>query len=833
MEMKRIVLYIMGQGGADAPYSANELWKETENCVRTLCGVSGSEHAICHSVFDGQRFVSTIGEAVGMVRANPSARHIHIDAMSLYCVFIINSSLSGEQWAECIRQAKMYIGNIGFNQVNYVSLVQKDNMNLTAEFCETLAGEGMATYVFQQMTSKGWSIISKAEEIKLLTHYAVLAGAGMLQINDGIYVGSYNRLSLMREDFEKIRRHFIVLALRGRLAVNAKDDSVLFADFIGQWFGQHKVTMDASLEMIQKALHEKVKGFFPERWNYSLLVSDKPEQTERNIEEFIRLNMNGERMDKFLKRFMDTDRQDTDQNVRKNTPEGVVYDWCQNFERVMNRNPGYYCAEVAAYLEKKLIPWLKRKATDLEDIRYEGHYDSAESDDIARTIDLAEKAIKPYVNRTAAVLLRAIAARTQEKARWIRERIEKCEEMIKENNWLLSEAEIGDNNHYAEDIIRAIEVYCQNNIHPDALENSRDYYGAPELVKGRWEKQIEFWGDSIRKGVANSDLIALLNNTTIAEFSGAVANLLKDDGYRLNPPVAKGVGTSSGLPTIVYLYSDQLMLTNGKALPGANAIGQPVRGLNNLLQFMMMPLVLLNAAEEAGHFEQRKTILSMLGDSQRLVFENGRSGAWETETDEEEALAGRAEANVEVREATAEAVGSNVKVTVPHGLKATTINCKLNGYNEDGTIRQPHYSRDVNIAVQLSFNLPLNGLYGRCSVQLTDTITPYEQTLYFDGPMIVKEFTKGKPGIFQKKARKLELDGESVTFKKVVFSLCGKNAPVIEARINPTAEKQKDKEFLYPIGEDRKWEVWVPEMFAESAALEANDEERMYELIEK
>jgi len=333
----------------------------------------------------------------------------------------------------------------------------------------------------------------------------------------------------------------------------------------------------------------------------------------------------------------------------------------------------------------------------------------------------------------------------------------------------------------------------------------------------------------------HTDLIAHLNDVPIANFGAEVKRLVRDDGYRMSLPDRYGIHISEALPRMVYLCSERLDLKPGAVLPGAGIPGTTVNvfevGIDNLLQFKINHVELANA-DGVMLEPQRRQLLNALGDSVRTNRPINHNE--ETEEAVETVVTQNASkaTTVGTNGAKVEVVGNKLRVTVPGGLKGHHITCRLNGYNANGSIRDQASVQHKNIDAGTTIYLELNGLCGHCRVELEEKMTPYQETLEFDGPRIKQGYTKRTPKLFGR-SKKVDIDSETYEFKKVVFALSDKEAPAVGACINPTAEGQRKVGFRYPIGEGTSWTVWVPEDVLSTAILEAHDEKNLYELEEE
>ena len=242
MKISRISLFVLGNSGGEfadegkrVRYSAAELMKDIKDGVGQLCEL-GSEEAACFTVFDGQ-FRPGLDAAIGGVRANPRAITAGVQATQLYAIYLINSARSEQEWARCIRETADSVRNLAFTQISHIAIVQKDGLRINdPELVEALETVNAAVYLFSQSTRAGWVLASANEERKLLSNYAILAACGMLPDTYGLYTGTFNKLSLMKEDFRRIRVHYAVKALttraRGDQSLN---EDALFTAFFGGW----------------------------------------------------------------------------------------------------------------------------------------------------------------------------------------------------------------------------------------------------------------------------------------------------------------------------------------------------------------------------------------------------------------------------------------------------------------------------------------------------------------------------------------------------------------------------------------------------------------------
>ena len=825
MKLDQIVLYVLGNGNGDARIGAEALEEEISRCIASVCA-TGSSYAACYATFDGkQSFESSVAVAVNNVRADEHLVVFGINAISIHCIFVVNNTLTAEQWKSCFEQTRNAVTPLAQN-VSYYAVVQKDSITPWDDMAGILARSNMAVYCFQQQTQNGHIIRSETDEKQLLAYYALLAGAGQLDGSVGIYTGSFNKLSLMADDFRRIRNHYALCGVTSPEKADEGIDDKLFGAFFGGWLNGG-VSMAAGSKLLCGVMSQKAKSYFPGPEELAILGNKDHAVTTANVERFIEMNFESERFERFMGRM-------TALEGKIQGKTGLVQQWSEYFDATMRKNVSFYCEDAVKYIRERLVDWLRRCAKEIERDSLAAKVDVSSAggkDFVADAIMQAEQMMRPYIDRASARVIGAIADCAETKAAQMIGRISRRDQVLEKKKWILDENDMTYFKHYAENIISVIETYCRaNNMPQSEMDAAENYYGEGDIARA-WEKLVDELSDRIFKQVRDTqDLIAALAAMDAAEFNRQIPALLQDRGLRIffgNTQVMP----AAGIPKTIYIHSAQLNVgVNGKNFPDAemgNCVRFETEGLDNVLQFRVVRLMLQgNSAdsEAAG----RESLLKALGASQRFIRQAAKRKDAGDELSRSVYAAGQNEAVPKQDEFSVQCIGQTLNVRLPGGMGGT-IDYEISGYSREGTKTTPRTGHP-SIGTTVNLSIPLQGLYGRCELKLKRGAEIVYQCK-FDGPKTeAAEYEVVRPKLMNK-SRNVQSMEKEFKAEHVVFRLLDKNDSV-EACINPSGSNSPDA-IRYPIGSGKEWHVWAGESVASSMRLEACDKAGVRKLEEK
>ena len=588
----------------------------------------------------------------------------------------------------------------------YYAIVQKDDLDFSSEgeLVDALTRFDMPIYVFQQQTASGKLLSSSAEEMQFLAYYAVLAGCGQLDNHVGVYAGALEKLSLMPEDFARIQRHYIVSALKGEEGRFRRTEEEWFADYFGKWAGNGVVFAMQPADVC-KVLRKRLRSLFPQKQYFAILANEDGTKTQENIKEFFEIN------------------QETFENKAEKL-NGIVMEWGKNFNEGLRAHPEDYCEETCKYLQDTLSPWLQLCAARiLEDLERPNAYGAASpegrSDFLTMAIEQTESQLRPMIDKCAAALLQKISAAMEEKAFDLRKELSWREQLIRQKKWQLSDTELGDYSQHFHSIVDLIKNYCDQNLRPSGLleagKSIEDYYKA-EKGTSLWEKRVCALVEEVRQKTVVANLIDALNKAKIADFAPTLQKQMTNNGLRLVLDGIKVKAMSNS--KVMYLYSDNLDLTNGKALPGENGflpdVTISVSNFDNVLKVETTRLEGMQTGN-AESAEDRRNLLSNLGNSLRYVPASKGKSIHREEMSAEEHQQGAKPS--EEAFATAKVAGNILTVIYRRDFLGASLKCEFNGYTEDGKRRPPKSERPPKLTNQVKeYNIV--GFYGNCSLRV-------------------------------------------------------------------------------------------------------------------
>ena len=810
MRPGNIVLYVCGSG-QNAPISPKEMQHEIQNCMGAICD-DGSEHAVRYVVYQQDAFPEQVTQAIQEVRADFWVKECNLNQVD--CIFLINSAMDGGQWSQCFQQVRQQMGKFMAMGCRYYAIVQKDDLDFSSEgeLVDALTRFDMPIYVFQQQTASGKLLSSSAEEMQFLAYYAVLAGCGQLDSHVGVYAGALEKLSLMPEDFARIQRHYIVSALKGEEGRFRRTEEEWFADYFGKWAGNGVVFAMQPADVC-KVLRKRLRSLFPQKQYFAILANEDGTKTQENIKEFFKIN------------------QETFENKAEKL-NGIVMEWGKSFKEGLRAHPEDYCEETCKYLQDTLSPWLQLCAARiLEDLERPNAYGAASpegrSDFLTMAIEQTESQLRPMIDKCAAALLQKISAAMEEKVFDLRKKLSWREQLIRQKKWQLSDMELGDYSQHFRSIVDLIKSYCDQNLRPSGLletgKSIEDYYKA-EKGTSLWEKRVCALVEEVRQKTVVANLIDALNKAKIADFAPTLQKQMTKNGLRLVMDGIKVKATSNS--KVLYLYSVNLDLTNGKALPGENGflpdVTISVSNFDNVLKVETTRLEGMQAGN-AESAEDRRNLLSNLGNSLRYVpAAKGKS-------------IHREEISAEVRqqetkpseEALAEATvtGNTLTVQYRKDFLGASLKCEFSGYNEEGAKRQPKTERSERLTNQaMQYNI--SGFYGNCILRVTAQKEqegwPRVWEIPFRGARGEAVYYKvSRPVLGRTKT--VNYNGDEVQLARRIFKLKGKRKTAVQAKIEIGG-------IAYPVGCDTKWTVYAPAADADSMEMSANDREGVLQM---
>lgn len=836
MKISRISLFVLGNSGGEfadegkrVRYSAAELMKDIKDGVGQLCEL-GSEEAACFTVFDGQ-FRPGLDAAIGGVRANPRAITAGVQATQLYAIYLINSARSEQEWARCVRETADSVRNLAFTQINHIAIVQKDGLRINdPELVEALETVNAAVYLFSQSTRAGWVLASANEERKLLSNYAILAACGMLPDTYGLYTGTFNKLSLMKEDFRRIRVHYAVKALttraRGDQSLN---EDALFTAFFGGWPRSKDPNSDVNRKSDAAALGRELKRMveplFPNRVDASIMANPIFRTTDENIERFIEVNFKGGWMRALLARFND----EPVSTRQMDSPAAILGKWSAYFDQVMEDHPEYYCREVTEYLRRGLIPWLEDRSKRLRAVK-SGSASCEEKDPIAYAIVKTERMLEPYYDHVAGALLAGVARLLEGKIEAIQAAIHRRDEIISQNKWLLSEGELREDIQFAEPIINKISSNSRRLISPElSLKPATDYFGDDTFVEENWMKLIDRLQHSLIDDNEQSMVTHLAKNVEAAQFTATVNEQLQDLRERLQFDTNRIYAQER---QVIYMCSDLLHAGDANhPLPkrGPHTRVVEVHRFDNLVEFSVCSLG-RSDNEQIGV----KELLTMLPDTNRIVNMGGavdeEYGAYDVE-ETREAVEGPAPA---MMNANLVVQGDNLLITLPKELLKQEVNkpilrYTLSGYSRDG-IRVPPKDHQKDISGEMVI-VPLEQIYGYSKIELNCKALNYREVIEFESRKSPDAIIYSKKRPLLGRQKSVNLDDDRQVFEHWVCKLEDRDVRSINAMV--TLQSKASVPLYYPVGEAGKWDIWTRDSLSGEFYLADGGEARLYTMQEK
>lgn len=849
MKFDRLVLYILGNG-------QESLGSEICNCVKEICD-SGMDH--------GMRVIMyspgvNIKAEINRLQADPLVMAAKISANRLYCVFVIDDSMSVTEWGRCITEVKKSLDAQMLANVAFTAIVQKENLNMT-EMADILTKYPMKVFLYGQQCEAGNIIYGEDEQ--LMAQYAVLAGCNMLPDQMSVYACAFNKLNLMESDFDRIRKHYIEEALSTK---TTQSQDVLFTRLFGEW--AEGVKADTNAEELCDVLKKKIRPLFPSPACLALLANKDVRVAEDNVNKFIRMNYAARKSpderqnglhgvpepeielqscySAFLERFERTG------GTISNKPESLVRSWLESLHKEKETNPDYYCDGTIDYIRYDLIDWINSKARRIRNEQMKRIRDEilnppadagiSERAFINTTVDYVEKRLDPFVRLAAAYFLEAISRALLKECDCLRMQLNEREKII--GKYRLHNDKLTNYEFYARSIMSSIESHCETHVRPSMVMGSDAalYYDSDEMQRA-WERLIEGQCQKLKDAIQITDQINNLNNMNVADFGKAIPTMLRDNGYRL----MKGAQLNFA-PTQYtrYVYSDRLTTVgfNGKDFPDWDPVTcskEAVEGLNNILQFKVVELTTANMPakdEEETDISYRlrcmAQVIKMVPNSERY-----KTHQETTATEVEKVETSQAVSMQAARAGTCKMAGGKLQVTLPVHLNSD-VTCIINGYNDEGTIKAPD-TQYISLKGSLTFDVPIKDFYGHCRLTVIGSMgtgansTKYEETFGFDAANTPDETYKRKNGggLFSKR-QSVTVRDEDIPLKHVVFMLQGKRPIPLEVCINPDAQDpvQYKDTVLYPIGQGVKWDVYAPEDIAESMVLKANDPEGIRRISE-
>ena len=820
MKFDRIVLFVMGSSDSN-PIKAEEMQNEIKERIKETCEKGkGSEYGACFAVYKGGSFADSVKDVLLGCQADHGRSSYRIDANNVNCVFIINNALSANEWADCISKTRTAVES-DTEKCSYYAIYQRDDMDDSAKMADVLAEANIPVYCFQQRSDSGDIILGETDERQLMAYYAILAGAGMLYSERGIYTGSFDKLTLDVKDFSRIRNHFIVKGIADASNRETYNNDVLFNAFLGAWVGKDVVANDVI--GLRDAMRQKLKDYFPGAEVLAALANSDNTRTNDNIKRFIELNFTSERFERFADSFVQNGKDGEDS-------KGIVKSWVDHCRRMLNANVEYYCTESVDYINKILAVWLRKAAAEImnEACDKPNRVSTAGGKDfIASAVNAAFEAMNPYVDMVSARILEEISDKLEEMAEYIRKCLKDTLGLFESRKWLLDEHELDNYRHYADTIINSVITFCRsNNLPQSAIKHANDFFGGSNKEYA-WTELIEAQNRRVADHVASAQTpIAELIDMEAAEFNEKIGDKISSFRYRLYLRNAQ-VKPAGGSPKTIYMLSDKLVVdTQGKKLPSIAGGGYEkieISDFENLLQFTVTRLAVDSDGDDstAG---QRSAVLKALPDSKRYVkkhhentFAEGATKA-SVQHDSTRRLAANEYA------ARAEVVGNMLKVYLPFGMSGA-IDYELKGFTASGTRTTTGIRNDI-VGGAPEYVVKLDGFFGRCEIVMRHKGEKFLET-EFNGPKIDAIFYT-RPRVLFGKSRSVRVNGTSFEAERHVFKL-EKNVPSVEACLNITGEKNG---FLYPIGSGTKWEVWVGESVTGAMSLEACDKEGIRRLEE-
>lgn len=830
MKIDRITLFVMGQPGGDAvgasnvPYDPSDLWREISDCIGLLCE-PGSKEAVCRTVYDGAAFDPYLTGAIGQVRTNPNAMAAGVLATHICVVYMINSAMDAVSWARCISQTDEAIRPMGFQKVDHIALVQRDGLKLDhPELAEALDQAGASVCLFSQNTQKGWMLIAGYEELKMLSYYAALAAGGLLPEEKGVYTGSYNKLSLTQEDFRRIRTHYAVCGLTGRLLAPGTrqfTDDQLFSDFIGGWIGGG-IGPQSELESIGAALIAKVKPLFPDIRYASIMANENYTAMDDNIDQFIKLNFEGEWFRELLARFDEQNRSATGWN----TPEAVKQKWTAHFDSVMETHPEYYSREVADYLRRTLLPWLQIRAKKLDGASIQP-VECGRDKPIAYAIARTERCLKPYYNRAASALLMSICRTLAEQVDVIYACVRSRDQMISRNKWLLTEGELRYDRQYARTIMDQIETNLKTSMRAqERLVPTREFFGDGQDVSGNWARLVNELQQDLETKTTRS-LIDVLRETPSAEFKNAVRNNIPDNGVRLTYASSAILLEGRG---VVYVCSNRLIIDAVHQLPTLETEGARcsvvMAGFDNLLQFNVYCLKVRDRTS-VGFGE----LFQLVGNTERF---DEKINATDEDLTAEMPTVETVEPSRAEKEGKFEVQGASLRVRLPKafvqeaGAKAK-LRWVLTGYTADNVKAKP--MTETQYVSGIEIYIPLGIYYGRCRIELSCDALGYHEVYEFTGQKVSRPLLYGRrQPLFNRRSTVL-VDGVRMKFDRWICALDDDRVRSIKALV--TLNPGGGTPLYYPVGDAGEWQIWLPEDAPSVFYLETGDDARVFSMQEK
>ena len=822
--------------GADASgavsYTSADLWDDINECIGQLCE-HGSREAVCRTAYDGAAFDPGISRAIDQVRMNANARAAGVHAMQLCVIYMINNAMDLGRWTRCIEETYRVVSAMGFQQVNHVALIQRDGFDLNNPgLARALADAGAAVYLLSQHTRSGWILVTGYEERKLLSYYAVMAAGGLLPENQGVYTGSYNKLSLSENDFRRIRTHYVVCGLTARLLEPGERqfaDEQLFSDFIGAWIGDN-IQAESECDDVCKSLMRKIRPLLPDPNFASIMANSSSRVVDANIEKYTELNFEGDWLKTLLARFA---RRDAPAHG-KYSPETILQDWRTQVEKTLESHPEYYCREVADYLRITLLQWLNGLVKAL---RCAAHTPARcdQKEPIAYAIARAEDCLKPYCNDIAAALLAGLCREAAELADDIYARVRVRDEIISRNRWLLSEDELKYDHQYAGTIMDQIASRSRVSIRPQNLENAHLYFGDGDDVADNWarlvnEQQQDLEDQRLRQqNQENSRVtstIDILNGVNDSDFTRAVSAHLIDIGTRLT---VDGGRIRLEERRVVYMCSRRLHLDdNGRKLPKEGDLCRKVQtDFDNLLEFTIYGL--------AMNGEDTPDPLAVLGLWGRTERFNDIPPARNADAPQEKAIGKEAEPAVDEESTCFELQGSSLRVRLPRIFaqeEGATANLKwvLSGYTANNTKAAP-LERTQHVS-GIDIIIPLGTIYGRCRIELTCSALKYRAVHEFVGQKVSRPllYSKKRPALLNRQKR-ISVGDDAMTFEHWICKLEDDRVRSIEALVN--LNPAGNPPFYYPVGDAGEWHIWLPKGSSGDFNLEAGDEAMVYLMQEK
>ncbi|MDO4866179.1 MAG: hypothetical protein Q4C10_06440 [Clostridia bacterium] len=831
MKISRISLFVLGYNGGEfadegkrVRYSAAELMKDIKGGVSQLCEL-GSEEAVCFTVFDGQ-FKPGLDAAIGGVRANPRAITAGVQATQLYAIYLINSARSEQEWARCIRETADSVRNLAFTQISHIAIVQKDGLRINdPELVEALENVNAAVYLFSQSTRAGWVLASANEERKLLSNYAILAACGMLPDTYGVYTGTFNKLSLMREDFRRIRVHYAVKALTTRAREDQSlNEDTLFTSFFGSW-PNGNVNRKSDAATLGRELKRMVEPLFPNRLDASIMANAIFHTTDENIDRFIEVNFKGGWMRALLARFND----EPVSTRQMDNPAAILGNWSAYFDQVMEDHPEYYCRDVIEYLRRGLIPWLEDRSRRLRAVKSSG-VSCEEKDPIAYAVVKTERMLEPYYDHAAGALLAGVARLLERKIEVIQEAIHRRDEIIAQNKWLLSEGELREDIQFAESIINRISSNSRRLISPElSLKPAADYFGDDPFVEENWVRLVDRLQQSLIDDNEQSMVTHLAKNVEAAQFTATVNEQLQDLRERLQYDTNRIYAQER---QVIYMCSDLLHAGDANhPLPkqGPRSRVVEVRRFDNLVEFTVCGL-----GRSDNEQISVKELLDMLPETRRIVNMGGAMDEEYGPYDVEEAQESTEGPTPAMLNATLAVQGDNLLITLPKELLRQEVNrpvlhYKLSGYSRDGVrIAPKNHQKDISGEMVI---VPLEQIYGYSRIELSCKALNYQEVIEFESRKSPDEIVYSKKRPLLGRQKNVNLDDDRQAFEHWVCKLEDKNVRSINAMV--MLQSKASVPLYYPLGEAGKWDIWTRDSLSGEFYLADGGEARLYTMREK